>query len=81
MAALTAAAKKTDLSILVSADDAASLERLYGPANAGALKAAMDLELDFDPAATRFMVKDLKSPSLRPSQAMVSFSCPAPRDF
>jgi hypothetical protein len=81
MTALAAAAKKTDLSILVSADDAASLDRLYGPANAEALKAAMDLELDFDPAATRFMVKGPEKPVLRPSQAMGSFLLPAPKDF
>ncbi|QRM35508.1 type IV secretory system conjugative DNA transfer family protein [Microvirga sp. VF16] len=81
MTTLAAAAKKTDLSILVSADDAASLDRLYGPANAEALKAAMDLELDFDPAATRFMVKGPEKPILRPSQAMGSFLLPAPRDF
>jgi Type IV secretory system Conjugative DNA transfer len=81
MSALTAAAKKTDLSILVSADDTASLDRLYGPGNAEALKAAMDLELDFDPAATRFMVKGPEKPALRPSQAMGSFLLPAPRDL
>jgi hypothetical protein len=41
----------------------------------------MDLELDFDPAATRFMVKGPEKPVLRPSQAMGSFLLPAPRDF
>ncbi len=76
-----AAAAKTNLSILMSADDAASLDRLYGPANAEALKAAMDLELDFDPAAARFMVKGPEKPLLRPSQAMGSFLLPAPRDY
>lgn len=79
--ALTTAAKRTNLSILVSADDTASLDRLYGPADADALKAAMDLELNFDPAAPRFMVKGPEKPLLRPSQAMGSFLLPAPRDY
>jgi hypothetical protein len=41
----------------------------------------MDLELNFDPAAPRFMVKGPEKPLLRPSQAMGSFLLPAPRDY
>jgi hypothetical protein len=80
MTALTTAAKKINLSIPVSADDTASLDRLYGPADADALKAAMDLEVNFDPAA-RFMVKVPEKPLLRPSRAMGSFLLPSPRDY